>query len=126
MLQTEHGLQAASTSLGMMFIEAALTPRSSSDDMPRLAFGQRAVAVADGRPVFGGKKFFQKIRRIAAAGALAVLPESFRNELRVERKFAREKFKQQFHQPRQRDAVRAVDFGVKPVAEAQKGVEWQT
>ena len=32
----------------------------------------------------------------------------------------REKFKQQFHQPRQRDAVGAVDFGEQPVAEAEK------
>src|SRR5664280_1960219 len=77
------------------------------------------------RPVFCGQKFLQKIWRIAAAGALAVAPESFGHQLRAEREFAREKFKQQFHQPRQGDAVCAANFSVKPVAETEKGMEWR-
>jgi hypothetical protein len=41
----------------------------------------------------------------------------------VEMEFAGEKFKEQFHQPHQRDAVGAAGAGVKPVAEAEKSFE---
>ena len=58
-----------------------------------------------------------------AATALVIAPHRFGHRLCVQPQFDGQKFKEQFHQPHQRDAVRAARARVQPVAEAEKGVE---
>ena len=58
-----------------------------------------------------------------APAAFVIAPQSFGHELRVELQFDGEKFKEQFHESQQGDAVGAFNARVQPVAPAQKGME---
>src|ERR1035441_10689115 len=94
--------------------------------MPRLTLGQGGLGLSQWDYFFFGQKWLQETWLVVASAAPVIAPQGFGHRLRVKPEFDGEKFKEQFHQPRQGDAVGAVRSCVQPVAEAEKGMERRT
>src|SRR5882724_3485339 len=60
---------------------------------------------------------------VAASAALVITPQGFRDDARRQRHFHGQVFKQQCHQPNQRDAVGAACAGVQPFAPLHERTE---
>ncbi len=92
--------------------------------MPSLAYGQVGfVSRRRQERFFTCEKIFHKAGFVVASAAFVITPKRFGDEPGVELEFGGEKFKEQFHEPQQRDAIGAFRARVQPVAEAQEGVE---
>lgn len=88
--------------------------------MPRLTLGQGGFGFSKRDGFFFGQKWLQETGLVMASGTPVIAPQGFGHQLRVESQLGDEKFKEQFHQPDQRDAVGAVRARVQPVAEAEE------
>jgi hypothetical protein len=88
--------------------------------MPGLTLGQGIFGLLERDDFFLRQKIPQEGWFVMAAAAPVIAQYRFGNRLWVEPEFLGEKFKEQFHQPHQRDAVGAVRARVQPVAEMEK------
>ena len=95
-----------------------------SNQVPGLTFGQGGFGSAqrDYRFLLGNKSL-QETGFVMSPTVPVIAPQRFGHRLRVELEFAGEKFKEQLHQPHERDAVGAARARVQPFAEAEKTVE---
>ena len=92
----------------------------TSNQMPRLTLGQVGSGLSQRDNLLLGQKCFQETGFVVASAATVIAPQDFGHGLRVEMEFGGEKFKEEFHQPCQGDAVGAVRARVQPVAEAEE------
>jgi len=91
--------------------------------MPSLTLGQGGSGLSQRDNLFFRQKWLQETGFVVASAAPVIAPQGFGHGFRVEMEFGGEKFKEEFHQVHQGDAVGAVRARVQPVAEAQKRME---
>ena len=65
-----------------------------SNQMPRLAFGQTGLGIADRTRFARGQKIFHEPRFVESSAALVIAPESFGHQFWIKLEFAGEKFKE--------------------------------